>query len=417
MTIVGVRLSDDYVTDARPRNWREGSLLLFPNGKAPLFALTTGMKKKVTDDPDFNWWEKVMPTQRVALATGTIGTGSPIAAVAAGDWNAAGIKAGHVIKIEQTGEIILVTADPTTASANLTVTRGWQGTTATAFDPATSGANPNVHTVGTQFEENSQAPTGVSYDPTKRTNFTQIFRDTLGMSRTAQKTRLRTGDAVREAKRETLEMHSANIEKAMWMGKPDDTSTINGEIARSTGGIFHYIETLAPQNVIDVSAAPYSGAFSLANLEDWLELAFRFGSSEKVGFCGNQAMLQIQRAVRLGSNVSYNFSQGQKEFGMNVMRLTSPFGTIVLKTHPLWNQVTGGTNTTDYYGLNSWLCLLDMENVVYRWLTDSDTMFEQDLQANGLDGILSGYLTECGLELHHAQSHFLIKNLQGAEAG
>jgi len=411
MTIQGVRLSDGFVTDARPKNWREGTLLLFPNGRAPLFALTAGMQKKVTDDPQYHWWEKVMPTMRVPLVTGAIGTGSPIVGTANGCWVTAGIRKGHVLRIEETGEIVYVTTDPSTANANLAVTRGWQGTSATDFNPGTAGKNPNVH--GTQFEENSSSPTGVSFDPTKRTNFTQIFRNTLEASRTAQKSRLRTGDQVREAKRETLEQHSADIEKSFWFGKPLDTATINGRITRSTGGIFHFLETYAPTNVIAAVAS-----FTLATLEGWLEQAFRFGSSEKMGFCGNAAMLQIQRAIRLSTNANYILEQGQKEFGMNVTRLVSPFGTVVLKTHPLWNQLVGGTTGgTAYLGLNAWLAILDMEEFVYRNLTDSDTKYTADLQANDLDGMKSGYLTEGGLEIHHPDAHFVIKGLAGAAAG
>jgi hypothetical protein len=413
MTIQGVRLSDGFVTDARPKNWREGTLLLFPNGRAPLYALTAGMQKKVTDDPQFHWWEKIMPTMRVQLTTGAIGTGSPIVGTSNGCWVTAGIRKGHVLRIENTGEIVYVTTDPSTANANLAVTRAWQGTSATDFNPGTAGANPFVHVIGTQFEENSSAPTGVSFDPTKKTNYTQIFRNTLEMSRTAQKSRLRTGDQVREAKRETLEQHSADVEKSFWFGKPLDTATLNGRITRSTGGIFHFIETYSAGNVIAAQTS-----FTLANLETWLEQAFRYGSAEKMGFCGNQAMLQIQRAIRLSTNANYILEQGQKEFGMNVTRLVSPFGTVVLKTHPLWNQLVGGTTGgTAYMGLNAWLAILDMEEFVYRSLTDSDTKYEADIQANDLDGMKSGYLTECGLEIHHPDAHFVIKGLSGAAAG
>ena len=66
-------------------------------------------------------------------------------------------------------------------------------------------------------------PTGVNYDPTKKYNYTQIFRNTLEMTRTASKTRLRTGDQVKEAKRECLELHSIEMEKGfIWGAKGGD---------------------------------------------------------------------------------------------------------------------------------------------------------------------------------------------------
>lgn len=54
MAINGLRTTANFVTDQRPKNWRETILLLYPNGKAPLTALTSLMKSEKTDDPEFN---------------------------------------------------------------------------------------------------------------------------------------------------------------------------------------------------------------------------------------------------------------------------------------------------------------------------------------------------------------------------
>lgn len=416
MSIQGVRLTDNFVTDARPKNWREGIMLLFPNGSAPLFALTAGMKKRVTDDPEFNWWDKSMSSQRVALGAdlddGTGGGGDQdITVGATGGVNNAliqGFKAGTVLRVEETGELMLVDTDPASGGTVVGVLRGWAGTTPTAVTYDGAGVNPFLQSVGSVHEENSDAPTGVSFDPNKRTNFTQIFRDTLEMSRTAQKTRLRTGNQVKESKRETLEVHSANIERAMWFGAPYEAQTINGRIARNTGGVFNYID---PGNIVTATSAEAD----MDDLEGWLEQAFRFGSSEKMGFCGNQALLAINQIAR--KNSSMEMLYGQKEFGMNVSRLVCPFGTVVLKTHPLWNQIRGGsTGGSPFYGVNSWLAILDMANFTYRPLVDGDTKYQPVLQGNGIDGMKSGYLTEAGLEVAHPTTHFLIKNLNAGKA-
>ena len=52
-------------------------------------------------------------------------------------------------------------------------------------------------------------------------------------------------------------------------------------------------------------------------------------------------LLAINQIVR--NNSQFNIQTGLKEFGMDVSRLITPFGTLVLKTHPLFNQITGGT--------------------------------------------------------------------------
>jgi hypothetical protein len=55
------------------------------------------------------------------------------------------------------------------------------------------------------------------------------------MTRTASQTRLRTGDQVKEAKRECLEIFSVDMERAFWFGKKG--STINGKPWRATAGV------------------------------------------------------------------------------------------------------------------------------------------------------------------------------------
>ena len=309
-----------------------------------------------------------------------------------------------------------------TSDTALTVTRGFAGTTKTAITVATSGVNANWFVIGTAFREGSSAPDGLNFDPVKKTNYTQIFRNNLEMTRTAMKTRLRTGDQVREAKREALEYHSVEMEKAFFFGAKSEAVT-GGTPIRTTGGILNtltadasYVGGEAPGNAGPVCTYAAT-VMTLATLEDELRLAFAFGSSEKVCFLGNRGMMLLQRCIRLGTNIHYEIKTGEKEFGMNVSRLITPFGNLILKTHPLFNQITGGTNTSAYYGIESWMFIMDMDNLKYRYLTDSDTKYEADQKTPGVDGLKSGYLTECGLEIHHPTTHRIIKALSTVGAG
>ena len=390
MAIQGLRDTTNFVADQRPKNWRETIMLLYPNGKAPLTALTTLMKSKSTDDPEYNWWEKLKPSQRLALNASITNVQTTLTVASGGR----GLGVGHILRIEQTEELVRVTTAPAN-DTTITISRGFAGTTATAVTLG-AGINPNFHVVGTVFEEGSSAPQGINYDPTKRFNYTEIFRNTLEMTRTASKTRLRTGDAVKEAKRECLELHSCEMEKAFFFGVRVET-TINSKPARMTGGLINFVDA---GNVATLSG----GNLSMTILEDHLEKMFRFGSTEKLGFCGNRAMLAIQRAIR--KNADYQLMQGQKEFGMNVSRLVSPFGELVLKTHPLFNELTSGS---DYAAVDSWLIVVDQQELNYRYV--DDTQYQAKLQDNGLDGLQSGYLTEAGLEVHFPTAHYILKNV------
>lgn len=383
-------------------------MLLYPNGKAPLTALTSLMKSRSVDDFTYNWWEKSLNSQRVAL-------GASLNAVA-GTQNltlvsgAKSFKESDILRVEESQELLLVTTDPGSDTV-VSAQRGFAGTTVTAVTYNGNGVNPNLLKVGSAMEEGSLPPTGIAYDPAQVYNYTQIFRDTLEATRTAMKTRLRTGDAVREAKRECLEYHSISIERALWLGKKVST-TLKGKPHHTTDGVINFVD---PGNV-KVVTSDYSSGLTMSGLEEYMYNIFKFGSSEKMAFCGNRALLTIQQILRL--NAAWQFTSGIKEFGMNVSRIISPFGELVLKSHPLFNQVTGGTTgSADYYGMESWLFVLDAKEMGYVYLKDSDTKYEPDIGANGLDGMQSGYLTECGLEMHHPKSHYLLKNLVKAAAG
>ena len=63
----GMRGTGDWVTDQRPKSWREAILKLYPNGSAPLTAILSKMKSSSVDDPEFNWWTKTLSTQRSTI--------------------------------------------------------------------------------------------------------------------------------------------------------------------------------------------------------------------------------------------------------------------------------------------------------------------------------------------------------------
>jgi hypothetical protein len=402
---VGVTTTDG--TNARtqrPENWREGLLLLYPNGKMPLTALTSQMKNREVDDSIFNWWEKEVDDRRVAITVAlTASTSGTTITFAAGDGNK--LKAGDVLYSEQSQELMRVTAIAA-GGTTATVTRAFAGSTVAALT-TTALYNPYLVVVGSAFEENSSAPTGVNFDPSLRTNYTQIFRNTLEISRTAAKTRLRTGDAVREAKRETLELHGIDMERAMWFGKKAMT-TANSNPLHTMDGVIQQIGT----SRVTTACTTAGDKLTMVEFENLMFEAFKYGSTEKMGFCGNRALLAINQMVR--KNSTYNISMGVKEYGMNVSRLVTPFGELVLKTHPLFNQMgTVMSSTTAgeyaYTAADSWLFVMDMDNVKYVYLKDSDTKYEPVLQSNGVDGMKSGYLTECSIEVVHPKSHYLIK--------
>jgi hypothetical protein len=416
MAIQGLRGTGSFTADERPQNFREALLMLYPNGSMPLAGLTSKMKSESVDDPQFNWFEKQYAARRFRSADATAWTGGSTAVGSAFNLTlftasqATEIKLGDILLIEQTGELLRVTADGNGGTGVVACVHGWglpAGNMGAAytFDADGVGVNPNVVVVGSAYAEGADTPLSIQYSPSRVYNYTQIFRRSLEHTRTATKTRLRTGDHVKEARRESLEHHGIDIEYAMIFGKPKEDLT-GSQPLRSTGGIVHFIQAGAPAG----NDYNFGGDVSMEELETQLEYIFRKGAQEKMGICGNGALLAIQQVIR--KNTAWQF-EGGKEFGMNVSRLICPFGVLVLKTHPLFNVLGGGTTGgTAYVSWASSMLVLDMANIKYRPLKDSDTKYLPNRQGNGIDGMKSEYITEAGFEINHAETHHIWRNMR-----
>lgn len=406
MPIQGLRDTLNFAANERPENWRQAIAYLYPNGESPLTALTGAMKESATDDPVFHWWEKSLDDRRLQLHATSGDLNAPAAGTVQTLTLAAGSNAITFVKnclllVEETDEILQVYSDPT-SNTSITVIRGAKGTTPVAVDANGAGINPNLLNIGSAFEEGSLAPSGFNFEPTERYNYTEIFRSTLEISRTASKSRLRTVKALKEARRECLEYIGVDMERAFWLGVRS-SSMQNGRPVRTTAGIYNQ---MSASNIYDFP----NGEVDMDGLETRMEIIFREGSSEKMIYCGNKALSAINTCIR--KNSSYQWTTGEKLFGMKVHRLVCPHGELVFKTHPLFTQVSGGTTTgVNYYGMNTWAFIVDMDEIEYRYLTDGDLKWEPNLQAVGQDAIKGGYIAECGIELHHPTTHHLWRQV------
>lgn len=417
MSIQGLRNDENFIANARPQNWRQTILRLYPNSpeiaKAPLTALTAMMKEEKTDDPVFHWFQKKLDARRFKINASLSNVATSVTVDATYQTGsdpaiATKVKAGDVLWIEGTGEFVRVSADPSSTTA-IPIARGFMGSSGTAIDPAVAGTNPFMTVLGSAFEEGSLAPTSMSMDPVELFNFTQIFRSTLGITRTAEKTRLRTGDAVVEAKRECLEYFTIDMERAFWFNGSRQLTTVNGQPCRFTAGVLNQITAAGVAPI----PAPAGGLITMDWLEAAMKRAFDFGGSQKMMFASNTVLLAINQAVR--KNAQYNIDFGEKEYGMRVARLVCPFGELVMKAHPLFNQMSGGTTGgVNFTAVANNAYILDMSNVRYRYI--DDVKYEKDLTPIGLDGMKSGYLAECGIELNHGESHAIWTGIVGGAA-
>lgn len=377
MSVLGLKGDGDWSADERPTNYRQWILFLNPNGKTPLTGFMSKLKQEVTDDPEFNIFQKGLPPQMLEVEGAQTDVDATIELKAGANQNK-WVKPGDVLMNERTLEIVWVTAS--SVADTLTVSRNKGGGAAAAMNDGDI-----LLVIGSHYEEGASVPTAVAHSPDVVTNYTQIFRNSLFLTRTATKTRLRTGDALKEAKRECLEMHAIGMEKAFLFGDAVSTTGSLGQPDRTTMGVLNFLST---------NTQDFSGGTDINTWETFMADIFKYGSTEKVFLCGNTALKVLNAMGRAHYHVEVTPSD--QTYGVQMLTYVTPFGTLQLKTHPLLSE--SATFTSSGF-------VLDTKNLVYRYLTGSDTMYKENAQTPGDDALKNEFLTECGLELQFEQTH------------
>jgi hypothetical protein len=368
-----------------PTNFREGILWIHPN-PAPLTAFTSRLDSEVSTDAQYNWFEEQTPSQRaqVSAAYANTITSLVMAAQATSGLDPNIFKAGHVIQDQATGEQMLVTGW-NAGTLTLTVVRGF-GNTAQAI-----GATDILSVVGTSYAEGDVPASPLSYQPGLFSNYTQIFKDSFALTRTALNTRYRTGDAYQQDKMRCLRNHAIQMEKAFIWGVKSLTTGANGQPQRTTSGIVNFITT----NIFD-----FAGAITEAAWDNALEQMFRYGSDEKLALMGGISLNILNALTK--NKATINVVPLDQTFGYRLYEYGTPSGTLYIYRHPLMCMDPAFMS----YGV-----VIDLPRIRYRYITQ--TTLEQNVQQTGLDARQDQFITECGLEVHHEYAHAVLKNMSG----
>jgi len=420
---MGMRGTGDWATDERPKNWRQGILYLYPNGAAPLTGLLSKMSEERVDDPQFHWWTKLLPAQGGAISATYLNSGLSslyVSGGAAGDVLYVKLAESVANEFRPGHQALIRDADHLDMDVNtkvMAVTKNGAASflTVKLLEADDNGSSTDISNadriliIGNINPEGAPIPDAIAYDPDKWFNYTQIFRTPLEITRTARRTKLRTEDAYKEAKRESLELHSIELEKAFLWGIATENTGANGKPERTTMGLIPAIKSGAPGNVFDFTTdAAYSGDSWAQSGEIWLdqalEILFRYGASEKLAFAGSGAVLGINRLAKISGQIQLQATT--VSYGLKVMQWITPFGTIYLKTHPLFSYDETTRNS---------MVIFEPSMLRYRYIDDTDFM-SMDTSKVGpsherIDGTKEEWLTECGLEYHHPSKFAFMNGL------
>lgn len=422
---VGLRGTADLVSNEREQMWRAGILRIFPNGMAPLTGLTALMSSEGLTDPVWNWWTKTLTTQRATVTgvyldaglgtaystPGTYGLTGATLYVKMSAADSAYFRAGHQVLLRDASD---PTVDVNAKVLGVTVNGASSYITVRLLEADDNSSLGNLTNcdvaliVGNINPQGGMRPEAITQGPTQFYNYAQIFRNSLDMSRTLMKTKLRTVNAYMEAKRDALEQHSIEMEKAFWWSIKTAGTGSNGKPEYTTDGIMANIKTYGINvDYTTETASAYDGKTWLEAGRDWfdehLEEMFRYGSQERLAFCGSGALLGIQRLVNeLGF---YTISAQTTSFGMKVLNWETPFGSVTFKTHPLFSYEATTRNM---------MVFIEPKNLRYRYI--DDTFFKADNTdrqggGTGKDGKEEEYLTEAGLEMLHPHTCMIMNGV------
>lgn len=442
-------LSTESISGYESLNSRRRIFYNYPTGAAPLMGLLSMLPAEPTDKPEFGWWERRFPSQRTAtVASGTApflnedgsafsdtGTMTADTEYRVRVLSTSQFKATHVIEIRDVvytaGATKIITGVVTEVVSTTVLKFRPFETTAGVENGSTDNNSKTVAIIGTANQEGARSGTGIVAFPINPTNYTQIFRTAFNLTRTALKGGLefdKSGPYKIMAKENGLR-HMIELEKAFLFGEKhevlvNDPETGDATPETKTGGIRWYLKQYEAANSIyrggsgaaavtansdsDKRIIDVGGTLSKADYNTYISRAFKMTNNtayEKLVLCGGKFLETVNTLFEREVARTVMLSNKEKNFEFIVHSHTTLRGTVYYKVHPLLDEDPDWEDGA---------FILDMGNLRYRHLTDSDTTFLKGRQETDRDGRKDEWITEAGLELRFPESCMIIQNAAAA---
>ncbi len=341
--------------------------------------------KKVTTAPRFDWWEDQLVGFKSNSTAAYLSTDTAITVVDGTVYNI-----GDIVWNSRTSELMEVNGAP---SGNVVTFRRGVGSSGTGI---AINANDELMVIGNAYPEGAASRQAKTTKEVNNYNFTQIIRTSVEITRTLMNTNTYTEDEWQYEVKKTGVEHLKKIERTLWFGKreesTDSANNTSGAPKRTTGGIINqFILT-------NIFTAP--STLTEADFNSFLETALKNGSTMKYVFCAPRVLTVIS-----------NFAQGRLRtavddtiYGLTIHEYQSPHGLIKLVRQPIFDESVQTSGTA---------VAIDMQNMKYRYLQNSDTTFLDNRQNNDVDGKKGEYLTEMGLEFQLEKEAAMLVGVRG----
>jgi hypothetical protein len=355
VTSRGPILISDRVADMHPEEWFRDVYEQAPRRTAPLTAVLDMMKPKTSRSYAFHYWEEGYDAQNIEVADSY---NDPQLSTATSTGSASGsirylkTNSANDAKRFTNGQLGFVSSTATgdgLAKPTLLPVRITGGTALTDSTSYVTVQTQAVDTndvlaqsgLGLTIISNSQAeltelPDPQFWDKVQRDNYTQQMMASWAFSNREEYELSRTeGDITAETMRKAIKKLNEQREFSKIFGTK---SSSGGQGKTESGGIYEYISTYAPDNVLDFyTDTDASGMTFEEYWLDWFREKFlsasRYNDTGKVlGFCGDVAHNAICKAVRKDGWLQVTTQT--RDWGIKVTTIHGLSCDLGLITHP-----------------------------------------------------------------------------------
>lgn len=381
------------------RSFPDMILRLWPNGTAPLYAMTSQCKRTTAVNHTHGYHTKRMAFSSLVVAGALISTDTTLVVT-----TTTGIVPGMVFQDPETAENIIVTAvvDGTT----LTIHRAYGRIV--AGDIADAGV---LFSVGNNHTEASLRPVERGVTAEYVPNYTSIIRNAWAVTGTARASMTETGDYnnVSENRQDCMQFHSTDIESQLFWSQPQAPAQITStKLEHSTQGVIDSVRQYATANLQTAGATT-----TWDQLVTYLEKAFTSVSS--LGSANERVLFTDSTGHKVLTALGEQYGNTWKgmdatTFGMQFTALRFYKGTVYIKEHPLFNaaHIPSGLAV-----------VVDLPTMAMAYMEGRDVVREEydgasDSTGSGIDAKGGSLLTEFATEFKDPSACVVINGLTAA---
>lgn len=352
-------------------------------GTAPIFALSSGSAQFQLTSKIHYWFMK-QPYSSKLIASANAAADNTATSITVD--KGAVVEPSSVIMNTKTNEYMFVSA---VSGNTLTVVRGFAESTA-----AKVTQNDELLYLGTAKKEGSLAPNPKYRRGVPRMNYSQIFRNGWGTTRTAEHIKFITGNKATENKEDAVSMHAQDIEMALLLGRKSLNQVDGSEVLSTMDGL----TSIVKNNTALVARA------TLDSIQEWMYSNFETCPegvpNERVVMTSLNVLYILNKLIREAGSSYYPIGTATKVYGLDVYALQLPgMQEVKILAHPLFSQTES---------LSKSMLIYHPGLIKIGYMTDAEI---KDATPVGMDGQANVITSELTLEYADENTGGVLSNI------